>query len=229
MTRVELKALVCAASYRRLLGDDSAALHRRVRRHQVYFLDTPELALRRCGIVVRVRRTHRGDDVAVKLRRRRPVKLGSARWSPNLQVELDALPGYTVWSAALSHPLGPDMLPAKPAGRWPPPATLLSVEQREFVHTHASVRVEDGGLQPHGPIEASRTRTRSRSRVRLALERWALPASADLVEVSTKCRPTHALARADAVAALFADHGIEPAAHQQTKTDAALSMLRRTG
>lgn len=228
MTRVELKALVCATSYQRLLGGDSAALHRGVRRRQVYFLDTAELALRRCGVVVRVRRTHRGGDVAVKLRRRRPVNLGSARWLPNLQVELDALPGYTVWSAALSRPLDPDMLPATPAGRWPP-ATLLSVEQREFLHTHTGLRIEDGGLQPHGPIEVSRIRTRSRERVRLALEHWALPGSADLVEVSTKCRPTRALARADAVAALFADHDIEPAAHQQTKTDAALSVLRRTG
>ncbi|WP_245353241.1 hypothetical protein [Pseudonocardia parietis] len=166
--------------------------------------------------------------MAVKLRRRRPVNLGSARWLPNLQIELDALPGYTVWSAALSRPLEPDMLPPTLTGRWPP-ATLLSVEQREFLHSHTGLRIEDGGLQLHGPIEVSRTRTRTRSRVRLSLEHWALPGSADLVEVSTKCRATRALDRVDAVAALLTDHGIEPAAHQQTKTDAALSVLSRAG
>lgn len=226
VSRVELKALVCAASYRRLLDDGSAALRRRVRTRQVYFLDTAELALRRCGVVLRVRRTHTGGDVVVKLRRRRPVDLGSARSLPDLQVELDALPGHTIWSAALSRRLEPGALPATPTARWPT-ATLLSADQQQFLHTYAGLQIDDAGLQIHGPIEVTRTRVRTRSTVRLVLEHWALPGSNDLVEVSTKCRPTRALARADAVAALLADHGIEPATHQQTKTDAALTVLRR--
>jgi hypothetical protein len=62
---------------------------------QVYFFDTPDLALNTHGLVVRARRIQqRTDDSVVKLRPVIPDKLpASVRKSRSLVVEVDAMPG----------------------------------------------------------------------------------------------------------------------------------------
>ena len=57
---------------------------------QVYFFDTPELALNKAGVVVRARRVQqKGDDTVVKLRPVVPDQLpGELRGSPNFGVEV---------------------------------------------------------------------------------------------------------------------------------------------
>src|SRR5512133_2955307 len=77
---------------------------------QVFFLDTPDLALNRRGVVVRARRVQRkGDDSVVKLRPIVPSELpDKLRASPNLVVEVDAMPGGYVCSASLKAALGSD-------------------------------------------------------------------------------------------------------------------------
>ena len=62
---------------------------------QVYFFDTPDLALNQRGLVVRARRVQgRGDDSVVKLRPVVPGELPEeVRLSPNFGVEVDAMPG----------------------------------------------------------------------------------------------------------------------------------------
>ena len=62
---------------------------------QVYFFDTPDLALNRAGLVVRARRVQgKGDDSVVKLRPVIPDELpAELRASPNFGVEVDAMPG----------------------------------------------------------------------------------------------------------------------------------------
>ena len=67
---------------------------------QVYFFDTPDLALDRQGIVVRARRVQRkGDDSVVKLRPIVPAELPSeVRESPSFGIEVDAMPGGHVCS-----------------------------------------------------------------------------------------------------------------------------------
>jgi hypothetical protein len=62
---------------------------------QVFYFDTPELALYGGDVVVRARRTQgRGDDTVIKLR---PIEPGSLpeklRESRAFGVEVDALPG----------------------------------------------------------------------------------------------------------------------------------------
>ena len=61
---------------------------------QVFFFDTPELALDKAGVVVRARRIQgKGDDSVVKLRPVVPGELPAAlRESPTFRVEVDALP-----------------------------------------------------------------------------------------------------------------------------------------
>ena len=62
---------------------------------QVFFFDTPDLALSKEGVVVRARRVQkRRDDSVIKLRPVVPAELSkSLRQSPSFNVEVDALPG----------------------------------------------------------------------------------------------------------------------------------------
>ena len=74
---------------------------------QVFFFDTPDLALDQPGVVVRARRIQgKGDDSVVKLRPvvpERPAR--RAARSPAFRVEVDALPGGFVCSASLKGTL----------------------------------------------------------------------------------------------------------------------------
>src|SRR6187397_1960422 len=67
---------------------------------QVFFLDKPELALDKQGVVVRARRIQgKGGDSAVKLRQVVPAELpDELRRSASFRVEVDALPGGFVCS-----------------------------------------------------------------------------------------------------------------------------------
>ena len=76
---------------------------------QVFFFDTPDLALNQAGVVVRARRVQRkGDDSVVKLRPVVPAALpAKLRRSPSFGVEVDAMPGGFVCSGSLKHVLDP--------------------------------------------------------------------------------------------------------------------------
>src|SRR6476619_3845606 len=70
---------------------------------QVFFFDTPDLALYDAGVVARARRVQRkGDDSVVKLRPVVPAELpASVRKLPGFGVEVDAMPGGFVCSASM--------------------------------------------------------------------------------------------------------------------------------
>src|SRR5262245_17730127 len=74
---------------------------------QVYFFDTPDLALNEVGVVVRARRVQRkGDDTVVKLRPVVPDKLPpELRGSPDFGVEVDVMPGGFVCSGSMKRAL----------------------------------------------------------------------------------------------------------------------------
>src|SRR5829696_5869012 len=105
---------------------------------QVYFFDTPDLALNRHGLVVRARRVQqRGNDSVVKLRPVIPDNLPSGlRKSKNLVVEVDAMPGGYVCSASLKGTPAADGVKAVAAGERPI-HKLFSKEQQAFFATHA--------------------------------------------------------------------------------------------
>jgi hypothetical protein len=75
---------------------------------QVYFFDTPDLALNKRGLVVRARRVQRkGDDSVVKLRPVVPEELPTELCdSSNSGVEVDAMPGGYVCSGSMKRTLG---------------------------------------------------------------------------------------------------------------------------
>ena len=123
---VELKLTVPEADHRSTvvaLGMDP--LDAEIR--QVFFFDTPDLALNENGVVVRARRVQRkGDDSVVKLRPVVPSELpDTLRSSPNLVVEVDAMAGrLCLLGLAQGHPRlrsGPEDRP----GGAPHPQALL--------------------------------------------------------------------------------------------------------
>src|SRR5205085_3063036 len=70
---------------------------------QVFFFDTPDLALSAAGVVVRARRVAgKGDDSVVKLRPVVPDQLSpKLRKTDGFGVEVDAMPGGFVCSASM--------------------------------------------------------------------------------------------------------------------------------
>src|SRR5262245_3733031 len=88
---------------------------------QVWFFDTPDLALERAGVVVRGRRVQgRGDDSVVKLRPVVPHELPEdLRTNPAFVVEVDAMPGGYVCSASLKGKLPPTAVHDALSGKQP--------------------------------------------------------------------------------------------------------------
>ena len=120
---------------------------------QVYFFDTPDLALYKSGLVVRARRVQqKGDDSVVKLRPVVPHELAAdLRSSPNFAVEVDAMPGGHVCSGSMKRSLETAnvrdvALGAKPIRK------LFSKEQRALYAAHAPEGLALDDLSILGPI-----------------------------------------------------------------------------
>ncbi len=128
---------------------------------QVFFFETPELALFEAGVVVRARRVQRkGDDSVVKLR---PVVPGEMpdefRQSPNMVVEVDAMPGGFVCSGSLKRDLQ-SLTKVREAVRGDRPVRkLFSKEQRAYFAAHAPEGIELDDLQIFGPIFVLKAKT----------------------------------------------------------------------
>src|SRR2546423_6607589 len=104
---------------------------------QVFFFDTPDLALNTRGVVVRARRVQKkGDDSVVKLRPVVPSELpGRVRSSPSFGVEVDAMPGGFVCSGTMKRALDATAVKAAVSGKQAP-RKLFSKEPREFLSAH---------------------------------------------------------------------------------------------
>ena len=101
---------------------------------QVFFFDTPDLALDRAGVVVRARRIQgKGGDSVVKLRPVVPQQLpDDLRNSPAFVVEVDAMPGGFVCSGTLKNRVDPLEIREAVAGRVPL-TKLFTKRQRALV------------------------------------------------------------------------------------------------
>ena len=149
---VELKLTVPEADQRsavEALGMDPLEAQLR----QVFFFDTPDLALYEKGVVARARRVQKkGDDSVVKLRPVVPSHLDEGlRRSPNMGVEVDAMPGGFVCSASLKRTLATPVVRAAAKGEHKL-RKLFSKEQRAFFAEHAPDGVELDDLTVLGPI-----------------------------------------------------------------------------
>jgi hypothetical protein len=227
---VELKASVAAPAQRAAiagLGIDPVE----ARPRQVFFFDTPDLALDRAGVVVRVRRMQGGRaDTVIKLRPVEPASLPKdVRRSPGFGVEVDALPGGFACSASLRGTVtGKEARDV--VDRAAPLRKLLTRDQRALFTTHAPDGIALDDLVALGPTFALKStmdaalvdRSGAPTR-RIVAELWLFPDGGRILEVSLKCFPSEAFQVAAEARAWFARHGVDITGEQEAKTRAALA------
>jgi hypothetical protein len=220
---VELKATIPVTDRQRgaaSLGVDP--LDAQIR--QVYFFDTPDLALNKNGLVLRARRVQRkGDDSVVKLRPVVPAELpGDLRASPTFGIEVDALPGGFVCSGTLKRALGTKDVRQAVLGERPV-RKLFSKEQRALYAEHAPEGVAIDDLSILGPVFVLKLRFSAAGYARkLVAELWLYPDNSMILELSTKCLPSEAFQVAAETRAFLGEHGIDLSGEQETKTKKAL-------
>ena len=225
---VELKLTVPEADQRsavQALGMDP--LNAQIR--QVFFFDTPDLALYKKGVVARARRVQKkGDDSVVKLRPVVPTELADhMRQSPNMMVEVDAMPGGFVCSASLKRALPNPHVRATALGERKI-SKLFSKEQRAFFAAHAPAGIELDDLKILGPIFVLKLKFQPPDAMRRTVaEMWMYPDNTRVLELSTKCAPGEALDAAAHAREYLIKRGVNVSGAQQTKTRLALNFYAR--
>jgi hypothetical protein len=220
---VELKLTIPEVSRRStiaVLGLDP--LEAQIR--QVFFFDTPDLALNEAGIVARARRIQGRDaDSVVKLRPVVPAELPvDVRRSPGFVVEVDAMPGGYVCSASLKGKLPAKAVLRSVSGE-KPLRKLFSKQQRAFFATHAPSGLKLDDLSVLGPIFVLKLKLQDEIFSRpIVVEMWQYPDGSRILELSTKCLPGEGLGVALELRQFFQGKGIEMSGQQQTKTKTAL-------
>jgi hypothetical protein len=191
---------------------------------QIFFFDTPDLALDKAGVVARARRSQgRPDDSVVKLRPVVPSALeASQRKSKDFVVEVDAMPGGYVCSASYKGRLEKPRVKRAVAGELGL-RKLFSKPQREFYEQNAPDGVGLDDLTVLGPVAVFKLKTSPKAlRQKLAVELWNYPDGSRILELSTKCPPAEAFTVAAETRTYLSDAGIELGDPQQTKTRTAL-------
>jgi hypothetical protein len=191
---------------------------------QVYFFDTPDLALDRSGVVVRARRTQGApDDTVVKLRPVVPTSLREGlRDQRDFVVEVDAMPGSYVCSASFKGSAKAGGVAEAVAGG-KPLRKLFSKPQRAFFSEHAPAGIELDDLAVLGPVHAFKLKVSPAGLGRrLAVELWFYPDGSRILELSTKCAPADWFDAATTSRDYLAARGVDLTAEQSTKTRTAL-------
>ena len=196
---------------------------------QVYFFDTPDLALNARGLVVRARRVQgKGDDSVVKLRPVVPDELpDDVRSSRQFGVEVDAMPGGAyVCSGSMKRTMDSVVKDAV-AGR-KPLRKIFSKEQRALYAANAPEGLELDDLSILGPTMALKVKFAPKDYGRkFVAELWLYPDNSMLLELSTKCAPAEAFDVALETRAFLTKIGIDLSGEQETKTKKALQYYSR--
>lgn len=227
-TSVELKLTVSDPSRRaavKRLGFDPVEAEPR----QVYFFDTPELALNQAGVVVRARRIRGGSgDTVIKLRPVDPATLDpELRRSQGFKIELDAMPGGFVCSASYKGACTAQEVLDAAEGKVPL-VSIFSREQRAFYDAHAPAEIKMDALVPLGPTFLLRIKHLPKDfDRRITVELWLYPDGSRIFEISTKCTPDEAFQVAVEFRAFMVKCCIPLETDQATKTASALEFFRR--
>jgi hypothetical protein len=223
---VELKLTVhesARAEAGRALGVDP--LDSQIR--QVFFFDTPDLALYAAGVVVRARRRQNEEgDTVVKLRPVVPNDLPEdLRAMETFNVEVDAMPGGYVCSASFKGSADNTAIREAAVGNQPI-RKLFSKSQRAFFEAHAPDGIELDTLTTLGPIPIIKVKVNPEGLGRkLVGELWMYPDGSQIVELSTKARPDEAFQVAAEARAFLLGKGVNLTSEQQTKTKTALEFF----
>ena len=198
---------------------------------QVFFLDTPELALDQSGLVVRARRSQKkGDDSVVKLRPVVPAELSkSIRRAPTFGIEVDASPGGFVCSGSMKGAPSTGHVHRAVSGNRAL-RKLFSKDQRALFAAYAPDGIGLDDLSVLGPIFVLKLKYAPEGfDRRLVAEMWLYPDGSRILELSTKCAPAEAFDVAAEARAFLATKGVNLEGEQQTKTRTALEFFARTG
>jgi hypothetical protein len=194
---------------------------------QVFFFDTPALDLYEAGLVVRGRRTQgRVDDTVVKLRPVVPSELPAEfRASPNVNVEVDAMPGGFVCSASVKGVADKVGVKDVVSGN-APIRKLFTKEQRSVFKANAPEGITLDELTILGPILVLKLKGSPAGYDRkLVGELWLYPDGSRIVELSTKCLPPEMLDVAVGTRLFLRSKGVDLGAAQETKTRTALEFF----
>jgi hypothetical protein len=194
---------------------------------QVYFFDTPDLALNRNGLVVRARRVQRkGDDSVIKLRPVVPEQLpAELRDSASFGVEVDAMPGGFVCSGSMKRTLRASAVKDVVLGE-KPVRKLFSKDQRSLYAAHAPDGLGIDDLSILGPIFVLKVKFRPEGYDRkLVAEVWLYPDNSMILELSTKCAPAEAFGVAAETRVFLTEREIDVTGEQETKTKKALEFF----
>lgn len=224
---VELKLSVPLASHQatiKAIGLDPVEAQPR----QAFFFDTPDLALNRAGLVIRVRRTQGGTaDTVIKLRPVDPATIDAElRRSASFKVEVDVMPGGFVCSASFKGVCPSNDARDVTAGvaRL---SSLFSKEQRAFFKAHAPANISLDALTVLGPTFVLKAKHQPKDfDRRIVVEMWLYPDGARILEVSTKALPSEAFQVAATFKTYLAKIGVSLAARQETKTKAAMDFYK---
>lgn len=220
---VELKLTVPATDHRSVVRSlDMDPLDGQIR--QVFFFDTPDLALNASGVVVRGRRVQgRGDDSVVKLRPVVPNKLPpDLRKSSNFVVEVDAMPGGYVCSASMKGAPKSSAVMAVAKGT-KPIHKLFSKEQRRFYAANAPDGLALEDLTILGPLTVLKLKFKPKEfKSKLIAELWFYPDGSRILELSVKCLPKDGVQTAVESRLFLSKNGVDLSGEQQTKTKTAL-------
>jgi hypothetical protein len=223
---VELKLTVPDVDHRSTIHAlDLDPLDAQIR--QVFFFDTPDLALNAAGVVARARRVQgKEHDSVVKLRPVTPDSLPeSLRAAEGVNVEVDAMPGGYVCSASYKRALKADRVAAAVRGDLPV-RKLFSKQQRAFFDEHAPEGVELDDLSVLGPIFVLKLKRYPAGIDRkLVAEAWLYPDGKRILELSTKCPPMEIFNVAMESRAFLSGEGVNLSGEQQTKTKTALEFF----
>jgi hypothetical protein len=191
---------------------------------QVFFFDTPDLALDQAGIVTRARRTQgRPDDSVVKLRPVDPGDLSDdLRASKLFGVEVDAMPGGFVCSGSFKGELKAGHVKKTLAGQHPL-RSLFSKDQHAFLAESAPDDLDVDKLMVLGPVTVLKLKYEPEGYGRkLVAELWFYPDGSRILELSTKCKPDEAFDVAVRTRSYLSERGVNLSGEQQTKTHTAL-------
>jgi exopolyphosphatase/guanosine-5'-triphosphate,3'-diphosphate pyrophosphatase len=191
---------------------------------QVFFFDTPDLALQKAGVIVRARRIQGGAaDTVVKLRPVVPNELpAKLRADKMFKTEVDIVPGGFVCSGSFKGKSnGQDVRDAVAGKR--PLRKLFSKGQLAFYAEHAPDGLELDSLVPLGPTFILKGQfTPKELGRRVVVEMWLYPDGSRILELSTKATPGEAFQVAAETRAYLVDAGISLGGAQEPKTRAAL-------
>ena len=193
---------------------------------QVFFFDTPDLTLNKQGVIVRARRTTKGDDSVVKLRPVVPSELSAdLRSLKGFGVEVDAMPGGFVCSGRLQAKLRAGKVKEAMAGQRSV-RSLFDKKQRAFFAECAPEGIAIDELSILGPIMVMKLKFSPEGYDgRLVAELWLYPDGSRILELSTKAATTEAFEVAARTRQFLEQRGVNLTGEQQTKTKTALEFF----